>query len=295
MKTSLNNMQIAFLLSIILHLLMVLSMLLDVINPLDNKTLVREMPIHVEFAKVDKETKAPVLSPQKKVIKKPTEDPIQKQEAGEGDETKKPEDVKKPVEAPKKIDKPEPIEEKKQEIIPEKKETPLPEKPKKKEKEKQTDSEKKAVTTVDKKQEKKASQRNKKETLDDLLDTPIKNKKEGVKKTQGLNASKEGPVFTTSEISRLKAHISKCWNIHAGAKDAKDHIVDIEIHLNKEGYVEKAEILNKKKLKDLFYKVAAETAQRSLLDPDCNPLPIPSSDYKKWSKITFRFNPSEMF
>jgi TolA protein len=168
-------------------------------------------------------------------------------------------------------------------------------------KKKKQDGVKKAEIDLDKKDKKnvksdKKSDKKKKQTLDDLFKDDPKNKKNGKKSNAGAQAEEVSDAFTASEIALLKTHISKCWNVHAGAKGAKDHVIDIEIHLSEDGLVQKADIVDKDRMKsDPFYRVAAETAQRSLLDPECNPLPIPKSDYKKWKEITFRFDPKDMF
>ncbi|MBP9752681.1 MAG: cell envelope integrity protein TolA [Proteobacteria bacterium] len=165
---------------------------------------------------------------------------------------------------------------------------------------KKQDGEKKATVNLDNKDKKnvksdKKSDKKKKQSLDDLLNEKT-DKKKGKKSKSGAQAEEVSDAFTASEIAILRSHISKCWNVHAGSKGAKEHVVDVEIHLNEDGMVKKAEVVDKERMKsDPFYRVAAETAQRSLLDPECNPLPIPHSDYEKWKEITFRFDPKDMF
>lgn len=213
----------------------------------------------------------------------------------------KKEDPKK--EEPKKEIKDKNKEKPKKEIPPkEKKETLPAPKPLSPSKKKNKEGDKKAVISLDNKDKKtvdskKKDPKKKQETLDDLLGEPKDNKqKKQNQSVMGVNAQKTDIAFSTSEIAKLKAHISRCWHVHAGAKNAKEHIVDIDIHMTEEGFVEKADIVDKGRMaSDPFYKVAAETAQRSLLAPDCNPLPIPKSDYKNWADITFRFDPKEMF
>ncbi|CAO5682583.1 MAG: hypothetical protein HEEMFOPI_00736 [Holosporales bacterium] len=165
---------------------------------------------------------------------------------------------------------------------------------------KKQEGEKKATVNLDNKDKKnvksdKKNDKKKKQSLDDLLDEKT-DKKKGNKSKSGSEAEEVSDAFTASEIAILRSHISKCWNVHAGAKGAKDHVVDVEIHLSEDGMVKKADIVDKERMKsDPFYRVAAETAQRSLLDPECNPLPIPNSNYEKWKEITFRFDPKDMF
>lgn len=327
-------MQSAFIISIFLHTIIALLMIFGLTNPFYQKDSHKDIPIMVEFAVVDKETKAPVLSPNQTIEKQPIKEDLTKEilpkqpplppkpepiveeveQRAAKEEIKKSEvqsekpklepAKEKKVEDAKSLDQTKKIQKENKEKEQSKTEKQILKKEELKKNQtanKNVKGEKKAIVNVNNKDKKttegKKKDQVKKETLDDLL-TPQKttDSQQNSKSTQSVNAQKEGPAFTVSEIAKLKAHISKCWNVHAGAKDAKEHVVDVDIHFSPEGFVEKAEIVDKKRmLQDPFYRVAAETAQRSLLDPDCNPFPIPKSDYKRWADITFRFDPKDMF
>jgi hypothetical protein len=46
---------------------------------------------------------------------------------------------------------------------------------------------------------------------------------------------------------------------------------------------------------DPYFNIAAESARRAVLDPRCNPLPLPKDKYDKWKSMTMSFNPKDMF
>jgi len=46
---------------------------------------------------------------------------------------------------------------------------------------------------------------------------------------------------------------------------------------------------------DPDFRTAAENAYRAVLDPNCNPLPLPKERYDEWKDLELSFNPKEMF
>ncbi len=97
-----------------------------------------------------------------------------------------------------------------------------------------------------------------------------------------------------SEIDLLKKHIGNHWTPPIGAAGAENLIVDIFMEFNKEGYVLKAEWVNKGlNGNNSFYKAAANAAIRAVKDSE--PIPLPASKFKEWRTITFTFDPAKMF
>ena len=97
-----------------------------------------------------------------------------------------------------------------------------------------------------------------------------------------------------SEIDILKKHISNFWTPPIGAAGAENLIVDIFMEFNKEGYVLKAEWVNRgMNSNNSFYKAAANAAIRAVKDAE--PMPLPVSKFKEWRTLTFRFDPATMF
>lgn len=289
-------MHLPFLLSALFHIFILLCMFfgLDISY---KDPILEENTLIVEFAQLGTKTAAPVKSDapeieqkQKKTPQKENKEPTEqkeKTEISDHDKNSKPSNSKE-----------EKASKKSQEVILAKpKKTPKKlEKNKKKDKEKKkkkTSLKNRAQMNIDAKNAK--DQKGKKSSLDDMLDDLMDDQGKN-DKTSTASATETAEAFTVSEISVLRAHISRCWNVHSGAKGAQSHIVDVEIHLSKDGMVQSAQVIDKARMKrDPYYRVAAETAQRSLLDDDCNPLPIPASAYEKWKVITFRFDPKDMF
>ena len=97
-----------------------------------------------------------------------------------------------------------------------------------------------------------------------------------------------------SEIDMLKKHISNFWTPPIGAAGAENLIVDIFMEFNKEGYVLKAEWVNRgMNSNNSFYKAAANAAIRAVKDAE--PMPLPASKFNEWRTLTFRFDPAKMF
>ena len=89
--------------------------------------------------------------------------------------------------------------------------------------------------------------------------------------------------------------ISPCWNLPAGAKDAHDLSIEIALVMNPDGTVRKAEIRDRARMQvDPFFRAAAESALRAVLNPRCSPIPLPPDQYQVWQDLTLNFNPSQM-
>lgn len=68
------------------------------------------------------------------------------------------------------------------------------------------------------------------------------------------------------------------------------------MELSNDGTVIKADIVDKRRMNsDQYFRIAAESAQRAVLDPKCNPLPFPKGKHDQWKNVTMSFNPKDMF
>ena len=93
-----------------------------------------------------------------------------------------------------------------------------------------------------------------------------------------------------SDIDRLRAHLSKCWDPPIGAAGSDTLIVDIIVSLDREGRVLSAKVDNKLRFNtDRIFKVAAEEAIRATRE--CSPLPLPTEKYEQWKSFVFVFDP----
>lgn len=250
---------------------------------------------------------APEETAKEEIKEEEKKEELKKQETPEPEKQKEPEKPKeqeKPKEPETKKDKEKP----KEETVPLKKNK---DKPKKEEKKKEEPKKK------DKKTPKKAeidlAKQKPKGTKEDAKDKKPKAKKKNIDDVlskvtddtdaidaligeEGADVDNLGPVVTASEIDAVRAKIRPCWSVPAGAKGAKDLVVDIDMELNADGTVIKADIVDKRRMaNDPYYNVAAESAQRAVLDPKCNPLPLPKGKFSQWKNMTMSFNPKDMF
>jgi hypothetical protein len=107
-------------------------------------------------------------------------------------------------------------------------------------------------------------------------------------------ASTISDQLTMSEIDFIRRQYIQCWNPPAGARDAENLVVDINVDYNPDGSVRHAEIAPSSR-SDTFYRTAAESALRAVLNPQCNPLKAPPAKYDVWKSVTLSFNPKDLF
>ncbi|MGE5538086.1 MAG: energy transducer TonB [Gemmatimonas sp.] len=101
--------------------------------------------------------------------------------------------------------------------------------------------------------------------------------------------------LTMSEIDAIRRQYIECWNPPAGARDARDLVVSIHVEFNPDGSVRRAEYADMSRMGDPFYRTAAESALRAVLNPRCNPLKdLPAKKYDVWRSVTINFNPRDM-
>ncbi len=295
--------------SAILHAVVLILLLVGI--PLPQRQVdVSEQPIILEFSKIDTISKAPVLAPENS--KKPENKPIKKPEPPkeEPKEEVKEEPKEEAKEEPKE-EAPEPVKEK--EVEPDPEPSPLPKKEVKKEKPKEQKKEEKKTPKKDddkkkakkevkndkavvdlKKKKSKPKPLAKSKSADELIDSLLGDTSDD----QGQSSAPAqvvGDEVTATEIDAIRERIYKCWLVPPGVKDAKNLVVDVQMHISKEGVVQKADIINKERMNDANFQAAAESAQRAVLDPNCNPLPLSPEKYEQWKDLTLRFNPKDMY
>jgi outer membrane biosynthesis protein TonB len=104
-----------------------------------------------------------------------------------------------------------------------------------------------------------------------------------------------GSQLTVSEKDLIIQQISRCWNVPAGAKDAKDLVIDIHVALNPDGTVSDVRIVDTARAaSDSFFRAAAESALRAVKNPNCSPLKVPLDKYDEWKTMTLTFNPKDL-
>lgn len=100
--------------------------------------------------------------------------------------------------------------------------------------------------------------------------------------------------LTTSELDVVKAQIEACWNVPAGARDAANLTPEFRVMMNADGTVRSAQLLNTDRMNDPFFQAAAESANRALLNPRCQPLKLPLDKYDQWQTFTITFDPKDL-
>ena len=121
-------------------------------------------------------------------------------------------------------------------------------------------------------------------------ETPLKAEEGKVAGSSGLVSDK----LTISQEDALRRQIEQCWNIPTGARDVQDMIIEVRIEVNPDRTVRSAEILDSGRMGDAFYRAAAESAKRAILNPRCSPLELPQDRYESWKVMTLRFNPKDV-
>mgnify|MGYP001346562958 CR=1 FL=1 len=122
-----------------------------------------------------------------------------------------------------------------------------------------------------------------------------KTKKEESKVDDKITPQKLGLSLSISEIDALRRHFERCWNIPSGAREVGDLAVEIKVMFNKKGSVIDARIVNIGRVKrDPFYRTAAESALRAVLNPRCKNAPLPKDKFDKWKNLTLNFDPKSI-
>ncbi len=101
--------------------------------------------------------------------------------------------------------------------------------------------------------------------------------------------------LSISEMDALRQQLQRCWNVPAGALNAKDLGVDIRVTMGPDAIVKQADILDQSRMhRDGYFRTAAESAKRALFSPQCTPLKLPKNSYEKWQTFVITFNPKDM-
>ena len=125
--------------------------------------------------------------------------------------------------------------------------------------------------------------------------TKKKKEKEKTKNDEKITPTKLGINLSISEIDAIRRHFEKCWNIPSGAREAGNLATEIKARFNKEGNVLNARVLDINRMKrDVYFRTAAESALRAVLNPRCKNAPLPIDKYDKWKNITLNFDPKSV-
>ena len=99
-------------------------------------------------------------------------------------------------------------------------------------------------------------------------------------------------VVTASEIEGVRSKIRPCWLSPGGAREAP--VVTLTVQMNQDGTPAKAAVQDTGRYhNDPVFRAAADAAHRALMNPRCQPWPLPSDKYNGWRTITFNFDPRD--
>ena len=122
-----------------------------------------------------------------------------------------------------------------------------------------------------------------------------KKEKEKTKNDEKVTPIKLGINLSISEIDAIRRHFEKCWNIPSGAREAGNLASEIKVRFNKKGNVIDARIVNISRMKrDRYFRTAAESALRAVLNPRCQNAPLPENKFDKWKNLTLNFDPKSI-
>ncbi len=282
-----------------------LAILIVVGLPLAKKKLAPlPQPVAIEIVTIAEKTNPPKGKKRAVKAKKPTPKPPQARQAAT---PKKPEPKPKPPVKKAEKPKPKPEPKKEPEVAalpkPEAKKEPPP-KPEPKPKAAQPAPQPRVKAKPAPKPKAKPRPR-KRMSLAQLLESVKKLKpkaKTGRRERETPTARRGSPrhdasqKLSMSELDALKRQIERCWNFPAGARNAQDLVVEIKVLVNRDRTVRQASIVDVARMRrDPFYRSAAESARRAVLNPRCSPLKLPPAKYDLWRSMTLRFDPREAF
>jgi len=126
-------------------------------------------------------------------------------------------------------------------------------------------------------------------------DAPPENPRPAAARASSQPKAPLGSQLTASELDMVRHQIARCWNVPAGARDAKDLVVEIKVVVDPDGTVRQATIVDQGRLgSDPFYRAAAESARRAFFNPLCRPLHLPAEKYAIWKDLVVDFSPKDV-
>ena len=263
---------------------------------IQREAVLTDTPIMVEIVNVSELTNAPPPKPEKKpppkAEKKPPPPPKKPLQTAAPPPAKDPEVAALPAE-PKPQAKPKP------KPKPEAKPKPKPirklAKAKPRRKPKPPDAFTSVLRTVEKLKNRPQPKENKKE---DKKSEKKETFKQQMAQALMSRTARHDPLrsLAISEIDLVRQQIRECWSLPAGAKEAENLSIEIKMAMNPDGTVRQARILDQNRLQsDPFFRAAAESALRAVLNPHCNPLKLPPEKYQQWQNMILIFDPRDMF
>jgi hypothetical protein len=99
--------------------------------------------------------------------------------------------------------------------------------------------------------------------------------------------------LSSGEKAGLAEKISECWSVDGGGVGVREVIVELRVVVDAGGVVRNV-TSNGAVPSDPRARSVYEAARRALLDPRCNPLPLPRERLAALRDTVFRFNPRDL-
>jgi len=99
--------------------------------------------------------------------------------------------------------------------------------------------------------------------------------------------------LSAGEKAGLADKISECWSVDGGAVGIQNVIVEFRVEVDAGGTVRNVRP-NGAVPTEPRARAVYEAARRALLDPKCNPLPLPRERLAALRDTVFRFNPRDL-
>lgn len=94
------------------------------------------------------------------------------------------------------------------------------------------------------------------------------------------------PAANTTEAVREK--IRPCWAVPSGKQPT---VVAIRVEMNRDATPARAEVQDRARYAaDADFRRFADAAVRTVMNPRCQPWPLPPEKYDSWRTITFNFD-----
>jgi hypothetical protein len=100
-------------------------------------------------------------------------------------------------------------------------------------------------------------------------------------------------ALNAGERAGLADKISECWSVDGGAVGIQNIIVEFRVEVDAGGTVRNVRP-NGSPPAEPRARAVYEAARRALLDPRCNPLPLPRERLAALRDTVFRFNPRDL-
>lgn len=110
--------------------------------------------------------------------------------------------------------------------------------------------------------------------------------------------TQEAPVLadrlTASLKEAVKRQLRPCWIVPVGARNAEELYVTLRLQLRRDGSVIRVDVVDRgRQRSDTFFRAAADSARRAVMNPRCTPFKLPADRYDDWKDMTLTFNPRE--